>query len=116
MLYRKVITVYRGLRAEHVNSLWVQNAEDIKAKAGGIYSYRCAVFVKFNVQMLVVNQAVSSQSSTVRARFLFQASACELMLEEVTLPEFSPLSSVRNISSVLRIHSYITDGTHNLSS
>jgi len=39
MLYRIIIAVCCGRRAEHGNSLWAQNVEDINGKDGVIYSY-----------------------------------------------------------------------------
>jgi hypothetical protein len=69
-----------------------------------MYSYRCVVIVKFTVQGLGVNHGFSSQSFTVIGLVLSQASACELMLEEVTPSQFSPLS----LSATLRHHSALT--------
>ena len=59
MLYRKVIAVYCGRRAEHGNSLWAQIAEGVNGKPGGIYSYCCVVTVKYNVLGRVVTQTIS---------------------------------------------------------
>jgi hypothetical protein len=54
VLCRKTVAVYCGLRAELGNSLRAQNAEHIKAKAGGMYSYRYVVNVKFSLHEIVV--------------------------------------------------------------
>jgi hypothetical protein len=60
-------------------------AEDINGKAGGIHSYCGVATVQCSVLGPVVTQAVSSQSSTANGRVLSLASACEHLLEKVTL-------------------------------
>jgi hypothetical protein len=81
-----------------------------------MYSYRCFVILKFTVQRLAVNQTLSSQPYTVIGLVLSQASACELMLEEVTPPQF-PLSLCQQ-HYVSNPHSltHITHATHNRNS
>jgi hypothetical protein len=44
MLFREIIAVYCENHTEHINTLWGQNAGFFfNVKAGGTYSYRCAL-------------------------------------------------------------------------
>jgi hypothetical protein len=42
-LFREIITVYSENHKKHMNTLCVQNAELLKVKTGGTYSYHCTV-------------------------------------------------------------------------
>jgi hypothetical protein len=59
VLCRKIVADFFGLCAEQGNSLWAEYAEDIEAKAVGMYSYHCVVIVTISVHELVVNHNVS---------------------------------------------------------
>jgi hypothetical protein len=43
MLFGEIIPVYCENHTEHINRLCGQNAEFLYVKAGGTYSYRCAL-------------------------------------------------------------------------
>jgi hypothetical protein len=65
------------------------------------------LIVKFTVQGLV-NHIVSSQTFKVMGLVLSQASACEIMLEEVTPPQFHLILSAKLRQHFAPIHTSLT--------